>query len=62
MAVTLPSYPNDLDEFTNEFTGAKYYYDNGRTAWIFNGEGGATVGGATTSQEDPGGARRNFFS
>lgn len=45
MAVTLPSYPNDLDEFTNEFTGAKYYYDNGRIAWIFNGEGGATGGG-----------------
>ena len=54
MAVILPSNPTPLDEYINEVTGAEYYYDDGRVAWIFKG-GLSYSGDAPPDYVPPGG-------
>ena len=55
MAVILPSNPAPLDEYTNDVTGAKYYYDDGRVAWIFKGGLSYSGDGTPPDYVPPGG-------
>ena len=55
MAVILPSNPAPLDEYINEVTGAKYYYDDGRVAWIFKGGLSYSGDGTPPDYVPPGG-------